>query len=272
MIMQRIQRGKSATLRKWRTLRRLGIAGGALAAAALGFASWPADMVQTALAQTAGGRAQALITQSVNDGTLVELAGNTRPEAKNAANDRGRVDDATPMPHLMLQLRRPAAQEQALAMLLDQLHDPKSPNYHRWLTANDIGAQFGPAASDIATATNWLTQHGFTVNTVYPNGMAIDFSGTAGQVRSAFHTEIHNLSVNGAAHFANVTDPQIPAALAPIVGGIVSLNDFRPHPQVLHKPQATGNFSEFDILFYVTPPDLATIYNFNQAFNGGITG
>jgi hypothetical protein len=271
MIMQRIQRGKSATLRKWRTLRRLGIAGGALAAAALGFASWPADMVQTALAQTAGGRAQALITQSVNDGTLVGLAGNTRPEAKNAANDRGRVDDATPMPHLMLQLRRPAAQEQALAMLLDQLHDPKSPNYHRWLTANDIGAQFGPAASDIATATNWLTQHGFTVDTVYPNGMAIEFSGTAGQVRSAFHTEIHNLSVNGAAHFANVADPQIPAALAPLVAGVTSLNDFQPRPQVVHQPQATGDFNK-NGNFYITPPDLATIYNFNQAFNGGITG
>jgi hypothetical protein len=266
MIMQRFQRGKSANLRKWQALRRLGIAGGALAAVALGLAPRPA-----ALAQTAGGRAQPQITQPVNDGNLLGLTGNTRPEAQNATNDRGRVDDATPMSHLILQLRRPAAQEQALEKLIDQLHDPNAPNYHHWLTANDIGAQFGPAASDIATVTNWLTQHGFTVNTVYPNGMAIEFSGTAGQIRSAFHTEIHNLSVNGAAHFANVTDPQIPAALAPIVGGIVSLNDFRPQPQAVHKPQATGDFNK-NGNFYLTPPDLATIYNFNQAFNGGITG
>jgi hypothetical protein len=266
MIMQRFQRRKSANLHKCQMPKRLGIAGGALAAVALGFVSWPA-----ALAQTAGGTARPLITQSVNDGNLVRLAGNTRPEAQNAANDRGRIDDATPMPHLMLQLRRPAAQEQALQTLIDQLHDPNAPNYHHWLAANDIGAQFGPAASDITTVTNWLTQHGFTVNTVYPSGMAIDFSGTAGRVRSAFNTEIHNLSVNGAAHFANVTDPQIPAALAPIIAGIVSLNDFRPHLQAVHKPQATGNFTQSGN-FYVTPPDLATIYNFNQAFNGGITG
>jgi hypothetical protein len=266
MIMQRFQRWKSTILRRRQTLRRLGIAGGALAAVTFGFASWP-----TALAQTAGGRAQPLITQAVNDGSLVGLAGNTRPEAKNPTNDRGRVDDATPMPHLMLQLRRPAAQEQALATLIDQLHDPNSPNYHHWLTASQIGAQFGPAASDIATVTNWLTQHGFTVNTVYPNGIAIEFSGTAGQIRSAFHTEIHNLSVNGVAHFANVADPQIPAALAPLVAGVVSLNDFRPRPQAVHKPQATGNFTQSGN-FYMTPPDLATIYNFNQAFNGGITG
>ncbi len=266
MIMQGFLRRNCATRHAWQTLKRLGIAGAALAAVAFGFASWPA-----ALAQTAAARAQPLITQSVNDATLVELAGHTRPEARNAANDRGRVDDATPMPHLMLQLRRPAAQEQALAALIDQLHDPQAPNYHHWLTANDIGAQFGPAASDIATVTNWLTQHGFTVDTVYPNGMAIEFSGTAGQIRAAFHTEIHNLSVNGAAHFANVADPQIPAALAPLVGGIVSLNDFRPHPHAVHKPQATGDFDK-NGNFYITPSDLATIYNFNPAFNGGITG
>jgi len=264
--MPHFQRLTSAKQRAWRTPRRLGIAGGALAAVALGFASWPA-----ALAQTAAGLAQPLITQSVNDGNLFRLAGNTRPEAQNAANDRGRLDDAMPMQHLMLQLRRPAAQEQALATLIDQMHDPKSPNYHNWLTANDIGAQFGPAASDISTVTNWLTQHGFTVSTVYPNGIAIEFSGTAGQIRSAFHTEIHNLSVNGTAHFANVTDPQIPAALAPLVAGIVSLNDFRPRPQAVHKPQASGDFTKSGS-FYMTPPDLATIYNINPAFNGGITG
>jgi hypothetical protein len=266
MIMPRFQRWKSANLRKWQMRRRLGLAGGALAAVAFGFASWP-----TALAQTPGGRAQPLVTQSINDNTLFRLAGNTRPEAQNAANDRGRVDDATPMQHLMLQLRRPAAQEQALEMLLDQLHDPNSPNYHHWLSASDLGAQFGPAPSDIASVANWLTQHGFTVNTVYPNGTAIEFSGTAGQVGAAFHTEIHNLSVNGAAHFANTTDPQIPAALAPVVAGIVSLNDFRPRPQVVHAPQASGDFDK-NGFFYITPPDLATIYNFNQAFNGGITG
>jgi Pro-kumamolisin, activation domain/Divergent InlB B-repeat domain len=265
-MTQRFQQRKSANLREWRMPRRLGLAGGTLAAVAFGFASWP-----SAVAQTTAERARPLITQSVNDGNLFGLAGNTRPEAQNAANDRGRVDDATPMRHLMLQLRRPAAQEQALATLIDQLHDPKSPNYHHWLTASDIGAQFGPAASDIAAVTTWLTKHGFTVNTVYPNGMAIDFSGTAGQVSAAFHSEIHNLSVNGAAHFANVTDPQIPTALAPLVVGIVSLNDFRPRPQAVHKPQATGNFTQAGN-FYMTPPDLATIYNFKQAFNGGITG
>ena len=67
--------------------------------------------------------------------------------------------------------------------------------------------------------TNWLESQGFTVSLVYPNQMLIDFTGSAGQVRQASHTEIHHLVVRGEAHIANMSDPQIPAELAPVVSG-----------------------------------------------------
>ena len=60
--------------------------------------------------------------------------------------------------------------------------------------------------------------------------MSIRFSGNAAQVQSTFHTEIHNLVVNGVAHIANMSDPQIPAALSPVVVGVKSLHNFFPHP------------------------------------------
>jgi hypothetical protein len=273
MIMQRLQRWKSAKLRKRQALRRLCIAGGALAAVALGFASWPA-----ALAQTAGGRAQALITQSVDDGSLFRLAGNIPPAARNAANDRGSAPDTMPMPHMLLQLRRPAAQEQALTTLIERLQDPNSPNYHQWLSAEQLGAQFGPAASDIQTITNWLSQHGFTVNAVLANRMAIDFSGTAGQVRMALHTDIHYLDVNSVTHFANVSDPQIPTALAAAVVGVTALNNIPPKPMMrrTQKQFSPAGYSCGPGFAFpcnlVTPADLATIYNFNPLFAAGTTG
>ena len=265
-------------LRKRQMLRRLGMAGGALAAVALGFASWPAAIVQTALAQTAGGRAQALITQAVNDGSLFRLAGNIPLAARNAGNDRGSAPDTMPMPHMLLQLRRPAAQEQALTTLIDQLHDPNSPNYHQWLSAEQLGAQFGPAASDIQTITNWLSQHGFTVNAVLANKMAIDFSGTAGQVRTALHTDIHYLDVNNVTRFANVSDPQIPAALAAAVVGVTALNNIPPKPMMrrTQKQFSPAGYSCGPGFAFpcelVTPADLATIYNFNPLFAAGTTG
>ena len=226
-------------------------------------------------AQASASPARALITQTINEANLATLPGNTRPEARNPANDQGRVDDSLPMPHLQIQLRRPAAQEQALDALIEQLHDPQSPNYRHWLNPSQLGAQFGPAPSDVATVTDWLRQHGFTVNTIYPNGLTIDFSGTAGQVGAAFHTEIHHLSVKGVAHIANMSDPQIPAALTPTVVGIVALHDFSPHPQM--KPKRQFTISNCDDIngfncYALTPADLATIYNFNPLYSQGITG
>ena len=165
--------------------------------------SFPAT---AALAQTPTGQSPALIAQSVNEASLFKLAGNTKREAQNPGNDQGAAPADLPLEHMLLQLRRPAAQEKAVEALIDELHDPQSPNFHQWLTAAEIGTRFGPAASDVQTVIGWLKQHGFTVNSLLANQMIIDFSGTAGLVNAAFHTEIHNLSVNGEAHFANVSD------------------------------------------------------------------
>jgi subtilase family serine protease len=217
----------------------------------------------------AGGAAAPLITQPIDERVLVTLAGNTRPEA-NTANDRGAVANTFPMEHMLLQLRRSAEQEQALVQLIDQLHDPASSNFHGWLTPAEYGAQFGLAAADLSATTGWLQGQGFQVNTVYPSGVTIDFSGTAGQVSAAFHTAIHDLDVGGVRHFANMSDPQIPAALAPAVVGVVSLHDFRPKPQFVSKANYT--FSNGAINYAVTPADLATIYNINPLFTEGISG
>ena len=169
----------------------------------------------------AGPGASPLIRQKVDESGLVTLAGNTRPEA-NATNDRGPVAANFPMEHILLQLQRSPEQERAFEEYLDELEDPKSPNYHHWLTAQQLGQEYGLGAQDLGTITRWLESHGFTVNKVYPNGTVIDFSGTAGEVGEAFQTEVHHLDVNGKPHIANMSDPRIPEALAPVVAGVVS--------------------------------------------------
>ena len=170
-----------------------------------------------------------LLTASIDDARRVTLTGNTRAAARNPLNDRGPVEENLQLDHMLLLLDRPAEKEAELRTLIDAMHTPGSPEFHHWLTPQEFGARFGLAQSDVATVTIWLESHGFKVNRVYPNGTWIDFSGDASQVREAFHTELHNLEIDGVKHIANTTDPQIPAALAPAVRGIVSLNDFRPH-------------------------------------------
>jgi len=215
----------------------------------------------------ASARAQVLITRSVDESKLVTLAGNTRPEAQ-AKYDRGIVADDMAIDHMLLQLQRSPQQELELQQLIEQLTDKSSPNFHRWLTANEYGERFGVSEQDRDTIKRWLQAHGFRVNVDYTNGILIDFSGTAGQVREAFRTEIHRLDVKGALHFANMSDPRIPAALAPAVVGVVSLHDLRPHK--MYKPRV--NYSAGGGLYLVAPGDLATIYNLNPLFSGGISG
>src|SRR5437660_7448427 len=248
-------------------LRRLRVASCAMGVLVLAFS------IQLAWAQTVGTApsARALITQSVDEGNLAPLEGNTRPEA-TPQNDRGAVADAFPIVHVFLQLRRSPEQESALERFLDEVQDPASPNFHKWLTPEQFGQDFGVTQQDVDAIEQWLESHGFTVNSVYPNRMMIDFSGTAGQVREAFHTEIHNLEVNGERHIANTRDPQIPSALAPAIVGIVSLHDFKPRAQ--HEMRTAGaNYYTFGGPNYaLVPADLATIYNLNPLFSAGISG
>jgi hypothetical protein len=118
--------------------------------------------------------ARRLVTQAIDERQMVELAGNIRSEA-NAQNDRGPVADTLVLDHMQLLLQRPAETEAALTHFIDLLQDPASPYFHNWLTAEQFGAAFGPAASDVQAVSAWLAGHGFTVNGVQTSGMVIDF-------------------------------------------------------------------------------------------------
>ncbi len=221
-----------------------------------------------------GVHARPRVTQSVDETNRVALAGNTRPEARSA-KDRGAVANDFPMEHMLLQLKRSPEQEQAVQQFIDELQIKSSPNFHHWLSAQEFGERFGLAQPDLDAVTRWLESHGFRVNVVYPSGMLIDFSGTAAQVRKAFQTEIHHLDVKGESHVGNISDPRIPAALAPVVAGVVSLHDFRPHT-MYHLHKANPEFTFIDALgsanYALVPADLATIYNLNPLFSAGISG
>ena len=234
----------------------------ALAIAVLSFQTF-------AMAQDRISPAPPMITERIDDTRLHTLIGNTR-SAANPTNDRGRVADDLALDHMLLQLTRPPEQEAALKQYMDDLQNRESANYHKWLTAEKFG-EYGPSPQDIKAVTDWLEAHGFTVNQVYPSGMAVDFSGTAAHVRQTLHTEIHRLNVNGVEHFANMSDPQIPAALSAVVSGVVSLHDFS--PKAMNRPRTDYTYTSGSSTYQaVVPADLATIYTLNPVFSSGNTG
>jgi hypothetical protein len=221
-----------------------------------------------------GLHARVLVTQNVGEENRVTLQGNTRPEAK-FENDRGPVADGFPMEHMLLQLRRSPEKGLELQQFIDELHTQGSPNFHQWISAQEFGEKYGVAKQDLDAVTSWLEAQGFRVNVIYPSGMVIDFSGTAAQVRKAFQTEIHHLEVKGERHVGNMSDPRIPAALAPVIAGVVSLHDFRPHAMYhLRKPNPEFTFIDAfgNLTYALVPADLAKIYNLSPLFSAGISG
>ena len=214
----------------------------------------------------------ARVAQPVDLEQFVTLQGNTHPLAR-PEYDQGVAPDSLPMERILLVLQRSAEQESALRKLLDEQQIKASPNYHMWLTPEEFGQQFGPADADLQAVTDWLTSQGFQVNRVAAGRTIIEFSGTAGKVRQAFHTEIHKYVVKGEEHWANASDPQIPAGLKPVVAGFASLNNF-PRELMIQRvgafsrskatgavtplftvPTGSGNY------YALAPTDFATIYN-----------
>ena len=176
------------------------------------------------------------ITQAVDEANLTILKGNTYPPAR-AEYDQGAAPASLPMNPMLLVLQRSPSQQAALAQLLDEQQDQSSPYYHQWLTPQQFGQQFGPSDQDVTTITTWLESHGFQVAPISNGRNVIEFSGTAAQVQQAFHTAIHKYSVPNANtgviedHWANATDPSIPAALTPVVAGVATLHNFLKRPQ-----------------------------------------
>jgi len=140
--------------------------------------------------------ARPLVTQPLDETKLVTLHGSVHPLAQASA-DRGAASDSFPAQRMILLLNRPPEREAALQQFLQDAHTSGSASYHKWLTPEQIGAQFGPADADIQTAAGWLSSHGFQVAKTSKSKQLIEFSGTAGQLREAFHTQIHQYSVNG---------------------------------------------------------------------------
>ncbi len=224
-----------------------------------------------------------LVSQAIDEAKLVALHGSVHPLTR-AGIDQGAVSDSFATGRMILLLNRPPEREAALRQFLQDAQTHGTATYHQWLTPEQFGAHFGPADADMQTATGWLSSHGLQVAKTSKSGQFIEFSGTAGQLRDAFHTAIHQYSVNGATHYANATEIKIPAALAALVGGVSPMDDMRAKPQIevagpalysrsTHKTTPQWTLPNGGTNFYaVAPEDFATQYDLGPLYNAGVNG
>jgi subtilase family serine protease len=210
------------------------------------------------------------ITQAIDDRDTIALRGNVHPLLQKAT-DQGRMDGGTRLEGVSLVFKRTAEQEAAVGKLLADQQNPSSPSYHEWLTPEQYADRFGLSQADLDKVTSWLQSQGFTVNRTARGRTQVWFSGTVSQIETVFRTEMHRYTVRGEAHFANSVEPSVPRALADVVLGVHSLNNFRPKARAqVRKVSAEDVKPNFNTAapHFLAPNDWAKIYNAPAGLDG----
>ncbi len=229
-------------------------------------------LLRTLLLMILGGMlsSTALAQRSINEADRVIKHGNVHPLAR-AEFDRGSADLNLPMENMILSLSPRASAKADLDTLLADLQNPKSPNFHHFLTPQEFGLRFGPSDQDVSDAANWLKSHGFRIEEIANSKLWINFSGNVQQVERAFQTNIRQFEVDGQIHYANATDPSVPRAFSGLVEGVVSMHDFAlKHDANLRQLPPDANLVGGGNA--LAPGDFATIYNLTPLYTAGIDG
>ena len=207
------------------------------------------------------------VIDHVDPSRTVTVKGQTHPLAQPQF-DRGAADPALEVSYATVLLKPAGGLEEFLA----QQQTVSSPNYHRWLTPEEFGARFGLSDSDAGKVVEWLRSQGLEVHDVARGRHWITFSGTAETVGRALRTEFRQYVVKNEKHFANSTDPSVPAAFEDVIAGFAGLNDFNPQPAYVKGPALTSaapDYTSSSGNHYLAPDDIATIYGIAPLYAPG---
>jgi pseudomonalisin len=156
------------------------------------------------------------------------------------------VDLSEPV-HLTLLLQRAPQVQAAFDQMLTDQQNPASPLYHHWLTPAQIGTLYGPMQTDTDAIVAWATAQGFTLFTLQPNRVLLEFDATLATAAAAFRTSFARFTVSNregsASRLSIVSEPMIPQAFAAVIGSIDGLVEahFEPQSHVAFQAIATSH-------------------------------
>ena len=152
-----------------------------------------------------------------------------------------------------------------LSSFIQQLHDPTSPNFQKWLTPDQFKAQFGATAGTAATVQNFLTGHNLKV--ISSDARSITVQGTVGDIQNALHTRMDQFMVNGNVVRANISNPIVDEPAGANVTAISGLTEVMAKPHSIVARDASGNPRDPIDLATAAPSSTAT----TQCFSGNAT-
>ena len=148
----------------------------------------------------------------------------SKPPAVGDGVDLGLAPGSTRLDRMILLLEPSAAQRAALDAELVAQQTTGSCEYHHWLTPQQFASAYANSIADVNVVAPWLRAQGFTVAPLPTARGWIEFSGTAAQVTQTFGATIHAYSTATGTRYAVRSAVSVPAALSPVIHGIVSLD------------------------------------------------
>jgi subtilase family serine protease len=92
---------------------------------------------------------------------------------------------------LDLAISLPLRNQEQLDALLQQLYDPTSPNYRRFLTVQEFTDQFGPTVVDQQQVIGFAESYGLKVTHTFADRLVVDVSGTVAEIEQAFQIKMY---------------------------------------------------------------------------------
>jgi subtilase family serine protease len=192
-----------------------------------------------------------------------QLTGTVSPEALKLPN----LGDLPSSRSLPLEMRFKPRHQAQLTQLLAKQQDPKSSQYHQWLTPQEYTKRFGVTEQEFNKVSSWLKKEGFQITSGSPANGFIRVTGSVLSIGHTFDTRIEKFSADGS-KYGNLTDPQIPAEYADLVGSVTGLNNLHASKPMI-EPSPDITLSDFTA---VGPADFYAFYDETPLQNTGVTG
>ncbi len=135
---------------------------------------------------------------------------------------------------LSLAIGLPLRHQQGLDELMQQLYNPASTNFHKFLSRREFTARFGPTEQDYAAVKHYASANGLTVSGDYSNRLVLDVRGPVAAVERAFHTtlRIYHHPTEARDFFAPDVEPSVPEEVP--VNDLLGLTDYAPPRPMAH--------------------------------------
>ena len=197
----------------------------------------------TILTGVLGALAAAAPSQAVPTGTAgptgpVPLTASAAPRVPAGATRLGALAAGTTM---QLDVTLNVPDQAALTAFLNGVADPASPFYHQFLGAGQFGPRFGPSLAQVAAVEDALKAAGLSPGAVSSDRLDIPVTASASAIERGFGVTLDRYRMpGGRIAYASTAAPKIPAAIAPLVQGVLGLDDLYPMQSVSSGPATAG--------------------------------